>query len=841
MTPTPAQSDGHRDLVVALSPFEEPQSRIVTAAERAGSLGLLDLGRDPAAARRAFAEMARWLGRGYGVRVPAGCPLGPDALPAEVDTVLLADPARFAEAGAWAASGRRRVWAEVVGHAEATAAVAAGAVALVAKGHEAGGRVGGTTTFVLLQRLLADPEVTVPVLAYGGIGTHTAAAAVAGGAAGVLLDVQLALTVEAQEGLPADVVAALRAMDGSETAVVDGHRVYTRPGLAPPAAPVAERLGARGLERQPLPVGQDGAMAARLAARYRSTGGVLQAVRAAVTGHLTAADRARPLQAEPTGRHLPVAQGPMTRVSDQAAFAAAVAEAGGVPYLALAVMAGPDVRTLLTETARRLGDRPWGVGLLGFAPPELRREQLAAVAAVRPPYAVVAGGTPAQAAPLEAAGTRTYLHVPSPGLLERYLADGARRFVFEGLECGGHVGPRASFPLWDEQIERLLAHSDRAALDVLLAGGIHDARSAAMAAAAAAPLADAGARVGVLMGTAYLFTREAVAAGAVLPGFQRAALACTGTVLLHTAPGHATRCADTPYAETFRATRHRLEEGGAEPREVWEELERLNLGRLRIASKGLRRGADGGQVVVDEELQRREGLFMLGEVATLRTSRTTVAALHTEVTAGATELLARRARELTAAATALGPDDTADTAPTPSATPSATGTAAGDGDGAAGLRADRRPADPGTDEGTAGLGADGGTAGLRADGRAASTGTGDRAAELGTDDGAAGLGTDDGTADPGTGDRAVSLGADGRAASTGTGDRTAGPGTGDATAGLGTDGRPAQLGTESGTAGLGTDDGAAGPGTGDHAARLGTDGRPAQLGTESGAAGLGTG
>ena len=38
------------------------------------------------------------------------------------------------------------------------------------------------------------------------------------------------------------------------------------------------------------------------------------------------------------GQPLPVAQGPMTRVSDQAAFAAAVAAAGGVPYLALAVL-----------------------------------------------------------------------------------------------------------------------------------------------------------------------------------------------------------------------------------------------------------------------------------------------------------------------------------------------------------------------------------------------------------------------------------------------------------------------------------------------------------------------
>ncbi|MFD9295884.1 SDR family NAD(P)-dependent oxidoreductase [Streptomyces goshikiensis] len=646
MTPQPPRSAPTRDLVVAVSPFEEPQPRIVTAAERAGALGLLDLGRDPAAARAAFAELARRLGAGrrYGVRVPWGCPLGPADLPAEVDTVLLAHPAEHTpeRVAAWAgAAGRPRVWAEATALAEALAARAAGAGAVVAKGHEAGGRVGGATTFVLLQQFLAAPDLRIPVLACGGIGPHTAAAAVAGGAAGVLLDVQLALTAEGEAGLPAEVAAALRAMDGSETRLVDGHRVYARPDLTPPRGPAAALLGARDLRAQLLPVGQDGASAARLADRHRTAGGVLQAVRDAITGHLEAAARARPLT-----RPRPVAQGPMTRVSDQAAFAEAVAAAGGVPYLALAVMTGPEVRRLLAETAERLGERPWGVGLLGFAPPELRREQLAAVAEVRPPYAIIAGGTPAQAAPLEAAGTLTHLHVPSPGLLERYLAEGARRFVFEGLECGGHVGPRASFPLWEEQIERLLACPEPAALDVLFAGGIHDARSAAMAVAAAAPLAGRGARIGVLMGTAYLFTEEAVAAGAVLPGFQRAAVDCADTVLLHTAPGHATRCAATPYATTFEATRERLTTSGTEPREMWEELERLNLGRLRIASKGLRRGASGSLDPVDAEQQYADGLFMLGQAATLRTGTTTIEALHAEVTGGATELLDRRAREL---------------------------------------------------------------------------------------------------------------------------------------------------------------------------------------------------
>ncbi|MFE1172375.1 SDR family NAD(P)-dependent oxidoreductase [Streptomyces sp. NPDC058773] len=706
---------------MVLSPFEEPGERIVLAAARAGALGLLDLGRDPGAARTALARLG---GVSYGVRIPVGCPLTPTDLPADVDTVLLADPRACADPCAcadacvcggpcacadacvcadprtsvapephtapephltgahdtaparpadWADGGRRRVWAEVTTPEEAAAACAAGVSALVARGHESGGRVGELTTCVLLQRLLSDPSVSVPVLAAGGIGPHTAAAAVAGGAAGVLLDSQLALTTEGADRLPRAVAAAIRAMDGSETTLVAGHRVLLRPELRPPAAVtddaagegeakdgptghapdparVATRLGARNLPGQLLPIGQEGAFAARLAARHRTTGGIVQAVRAAVTGHLAAAARIRPLAPRPGARHLPVAQGPMTRVSDEAGFAAAVAAEGGLPFLALAVMDGAQVRRLLAETAERLGERPWGVGLLGFAPPELRREQLAAVAEFAPEYALIAGGRPAQAAPLEAAGTRTYLHVPAPALLERYLAEGARRFVFEGQECGGHIGPRGSFPLWEEQIERLTAHArthggTAEGLDVLFAGGIHDARSAAMAAAAAAPLAELGARTGVLMGTAYLFTEEAVATGAVLPGFQDTALACDRTVLLRTAPGHATRCADTAYTRDFAAAERRLAADGTDPRARWEELERRNLGRLRIASKGLRHTDDGSPAPVDERAQRREGLYMLGQAATVRSAPTTVAALHTAVTEGATAQLEARAGE----------------------------------------------------------------------------------------------------------------------------------------------------------------------------------------------------
>ena len=634
------------DIVIGITPFHEPDAGLAAAVCRAGALGVLDLGAGDRRSREELARLREQAPGPFGVRVGPGCRIAPGDLGdpggGGRPTVLL-----DADAAGWDLASLvtvQRVLVEVTDLEQARTAVRGGAHGLIARGSESGGRVGELSTFVLLQQLLAEPEIQVPVWACGGIGLRTAVAAVVGGAAGVVLDSQLALLAES--AAPEEAAAAVRGMDGSETTVVDGYRALRRVG--------PEQSGSTALT-----VGQDGFLATRFATRFGTAGRAVRAVRDAVLDGLRGAAApgapapllgpGAPLS-EALGTRLPVAQGPMTRVSDQPEFAAAVAASGALPFVALA-LAGPEqTRELLARTGAVLGEHPWGVGVLGFAAEEVRSAQLAEVLAARPSHAIIAGGRPAQARVLEEAGIRTFLHVPSPGLLQQFLEDGARRFVFEGSECGGHVGPRHSFPLWEAQLavleDYLDATADRPTVEVLFAGGVHDERSAAMVAALTAPLAGRGVAAGVLMGTAYLFTEEAVACGAVQPAFQRQVLAARGTELLQTAPGHATRCVPSPFTTEFGQVQERLRADGTPDREAWEQLERLNVGRLRIASKGVDRVA-GALAPVDEAGQLERGMFMAGQVAVLRSAPTTLAELHTAVGTGAAAFLAARAGELT--------------------------------------------------------------------------------------------------------------------------------------------------------------------------------------------------
>ncbi len=643
----------------------------VEAATRAGALGVLDLNwLDPAglvATTSVVRQLARRSDRGFAVRVDARSVSAAwlASLPATAGTVIATastrEAAELKPALDLIRQSGREPWAEVVARDGAVAVELAGATGLIIAGHEAGGFVGDDSSFILAQAVVA--RVQVPVWVRGGVGPQVAAGCVALGAAGVVLDGAALLT---RESRPDDADRARVARwDGGETRVLgpsggNHYRVQIAPG-----SPLLSRLMAASEvggatwdatvqaeigwnPGQLWPVGQDSALAGTLAHLFPTVGDLVRGVEQAIDAGLCAARAANPLGADSAlarshGTPYPILQGPMTRVSDVVEFAAAVADGGALPFLALAMLRGGDVALLLDHAQTLLAGQPWGVGLLGFVSPELRREQVAAVRAARPPFALIAGGRPDQARELEDVGITTYLHIPSPGLMDQFVRDGARRFVLEGRECGGHVGPRSSFVLWEQAlgvVTRAIAAGALASdFHLVFAGGIHDARSARFVAALAGPAAQMGVRVGVLVGTAYLFTVEAVATGAIVPQYQDEAVRCGRTVLLETGPGHEVRVGSSPFVAAFAAERQRLRAAGTATDDARESLEQLNAGRLRVATKGVDRsnGVGSSLVPVPQADQLDRGIYMWGQVATLRDQITTIADLHASIAANQTQ------------------------------------------------------------------------------------------------------------------------------------------------------------------------------------------------------------
>lgn len=210
--------------VIVLNPLQRPSPRLTASAAASGAVGVLELPTgDPREVVDLLDRTCRWSAVPFAVRIPEGCSATARELPELVDTVLLADPARPP-----ADFAGRRVLAEVTSLAEALTAAEAGATGLIVRGSESGGRAGELSTFVLLQQVLGEPALDLPTWACGGIGPHTAAATVAGGAAGVVLDSQLALFDEA--GLPTELTGVLAGLDGSETVLHHGVRVLRRRG-----------------------------------------------------------------------------------------------------------------------------------------------------------------------------------------------------------------------------------------------------------------------------------------------------------------------------------------------------------------------------------------------------------------------------------------------------------------------------------------------------------------------------------------------------------------------------------------------------------------------------------
>ncbi len=427
-------------------------------------------------------------------------------------------------------------------------ALRCGAEFVLASGCEAGGFVSTRTTSILAQELCA--ELDLPVVVRGSVGPLGAAALYAAGCAGCVLDTQILLTEEspiggelrrrlegisatdcrlfgdlvgrAYRGLPEAGSGLLSDLSQTEQQVFwqnedreeQSHRF--RNAIAPFA-----RTGVAGDLK---PVGQGIEFAQRFAERGLSARETLLAYRRSLARGVERIRRHWPFKAGSPlarrhGTELPVVQGPMAVITDGPELAKEVANHGGLPFMAVTGVDGPDVRKRIATARTALDGAPFGVGLLAFAD----GSELADALLEDPPKAVViAGGNPADALPFQEAGVLAYLHTPTPSHLRSAVEAGVSGVILEGHEAGGHVGSLGSLVLWELAVDELTECPPDVLKNVrvLLAGGLATERSALMAAVLAAPLAEQGMSVGLQLGTAYLLTEEAVTSGVIAEGYR---------------------------------------------------------------------------------------------------------------------------------------------------------------------------------------------------------------------------------------------------------------------------------------------------------------------------------
>lgn len=675
---------------IALTPPGLPHPSIAIAASRAGGIGILDLEyiNDFNIAIRNIKNMVSYSKKTCGIKLngqnESFISLLIPELPEGIGFVILTlcKPEKLKSYINKFHLHNCSVILEITSLEQAELGGKCGIDGLLAKGNESGGIVGEKTSFILLQQICS--QISLPVWVQGGVGLYTAAACYTAGAAGVVLDSQLLLTIESS--LPDDIKKIIGRMDGTETLCINGntmcYRIYNRRCSQ---SDIKQELNTieEMLEKYPDKefnvlsrwhqqvqdyvswdknasaiwlLGQDAAFAAPLAKRYKTVGSIFSALRKAIDDHINTAKTLNIFNIESSlakshGTLYPIVQGPMAHVSDNAAFILSVAESGALPFVALSNLKGDQVDVLLKEVAGLIGNRPWGVAILGFNKTELLESQMKAVYDYSPNYAIVAGGMPSQIGALEAKGIKTYVHVQTPAVMHMFIDNGVHRFIFEGRECGGHIGPRSSFVLWEDMVGKLLEilmkpKEEAEKYHILFAGGIHDAMSTAIVASITAPLVKLGVRVGVVLGTAYFFTNEILETGAIVKGFQSNALQCTKTHVLESGPGHAIRCCETPIVEFFEHEKMKMKSDGLPADQICKQLDRLLLGKLRVASRGIMRGSASESqdkkldlITVNEKKQFQEGVYMLGQLAVLRDKTVSISELHNEVAIKSSDIL----------------------------------------------------------------------------------------------------------------------------------------------------------------------------------------------------------
>jgi len=307
------------------------------------------------------------------------------------------------------------------------------------------------------------------------------------------------------------------------------------------------------------------------------------------------------------GTIYPFIQGAMSWITDVPEFASRVADAGGLPTIALGLM---DTETL----DRRLGclpetmvGRPYAVNVVSLAENPFRETHLMWIKKNRPRFVVIAGGDLSPLRELMEFGIEVIYIAPDEALLRLALEAGVRYVICEGYEAGGHVGQHSTLTLAQMALD-LKRRMPSLFLNcrVILAGGIFNRETAVMAAMLGA---DA-----IQMGTAYLATREIIETGALTELYQRLILESPpgGTVVSGQDTGLRVRSLRTPRVEAILSLEREFAAGHQDEASFRAKMEKMAAGSLFAAARGKDRLCEAS---LDEEACLERGQFMSGACA----------------------------------------------------------------------------------------------------------------------------------------------------------------------------------------------------------------------------------
>jgi len=668
----------NRPIIATVWPLVEFSPAVVQMARRTGTIALVDLSRLTLAAAAPALRQAEARGEGVHLQVAPQAlsdPLLPELLESlaikglwvQLHSLLLEESPPLALRRLTALSPQVEVF-PVLSEVSFILEVLEkhpGLPHLVLKGCEAGGLVGSESIFSLYAALrdrLRHRDSASGLVIWGGVATAEAAAAfLTTGAQGIVLESLHWLTDLAGMGeAPRQGLSRLHP-DHTQLVGLDleaSHRVFNK-GNSLAVRRLKETAASWGGEvsrerrqafareiartaRDPrdsqfhreelIPLGVEAAFAQDFAASYGpGTQEALEGFLAAIAGQCARApEKADLLANSPValemGTKYPIIQGAMSWITDVPEFARAVAEAGGLPTVALGLMDRDTLTGKLKRLPEVMGERPYAVNVIALAENPHRDGQLEWITRHRPRFAVIAAGDPAFAEDLRARGLEVMYLAPNEDLLRLACGVGVRYLILEGNEAGGHIGQHTTLTL--AQIALALKRREPRLLEgrrLVLAGGVYNRETASMAAMLGA---DA-----VQMGTAYLATREIVGTGALSELYQRLILEASpgSTVVSGESSGLRVRSLKTPVIARLASLERDFQGGREDEASFRRKMETLAAGSLFIAARG-RAEPEGPPLPEASCLDK--GQFMSGACAGAITQVKSVAELHHDLAAG---------------------------------------------------------------------------------------------------------------------------------------------------------------------------------------------------------------